>query len=328
MTHYYFKYFVFSVFVFGSASASAPALLSAALALAAPAQLSPQQSQEDEKKTPTDVSACSAASASSQQQKNEQSSTDDYFDTLKELIVLGPTKKGNAFDDLMDKSNCSRSAKFLLGLVSDGKEISKATYEKRNPNYLDHDYKFRPSSKKCSSSGSDSKAIGNKAPKKLIPPPKPKLVNFDKWFSVILEPSTAPNKQEHLFFHVDLNGGNHAFVLERMSGNGMTTWWRTYQSYFEVYTLKEWLGVCPFTNKITNRHDMPNQRAMPLLGMHDQYGNGIKITTRDGIAHFLNEQLANTFFAASSKNKIQRIEITTFAAKENLRSELQLKLAE
>jgi len=298
MTHYYVTYVIFSVFMFTTGAFSSASSCASATAAAA----SPTHSLQD-----------------------QQESVDDCFETLKELVALSPhritdwspiasmpinTRADSSFgsfgtphlDQLLKVgSDCHNSARFLLGLVSDG-----------DVNRLDS---YDPKGKLCVADDAKYHKRTNKDRGRIE---AQHLVGADKLFYDIVSPSPA-NKQEHLFFHISLECGRHVFLVEKMSGAQKPTWWRTYQSFYGVYTLAEWLGIDPFSVQAGDKD------KRHLLRLHSEYGNGKKITTQEAMSKFLHEQVVDMFHEEKSKNETN-LTISRFVVKENLRSKLQYEL--
>jgi len=91
--------------------------------------------------------------------------------------------------------------------------------------------------------------------------------------------STQP---EHVLFYVNLGGGGHVFVIEKMC-DGIQTWWRVYQSFYSIFTLAEWLGLPGHPWRLDNQ-DTCTQLYTHLFKI---YGKNQQITDPELIAHFI-----------------------------------------
>lgn len=186
----------------------------------------------------------------------------DCFDTIKELIVASPHRiacwqacpKGS--DAMKTGSDCGRSVEFLIGsLTKDpykGNWIRHYALIKNNKNYLVANEFF----------GS--------------------LKNFIQMDEGEFEEDVAhelfsiPQDPEHLFFRIVVAGGKHIFVVEKMS-DGKTAWWRIYQSFYQQYSLAQWVGLDAWSAL---------SQTASNNAYYDLYGSGKRVT-QDQLMQFI-----------------------------------------
>jgi hypothetical protein len=166
---------------------------------------------------------------SAPQETKEKHEFYDCFDLIKELVKLSPHRfieEADLKQQMFIASECSICAQYILNLFTGTENIFKnfsnlaVKYHKiKLPNAMSETEfygKFKDFAKK-----NIDNSFANKIAQELL--------SFSK-------------NPEHVLFYVVMDDGSHVFIVEKFN-DGKESFFRIYQSWHELYSLGEWLGV-------------------------------------------------------------------------------------
>ncbi len=211
------------------------------------------------------LNSATESTASSEQQKTAAADTEtqnipvDSYDIIKETIDTVVPK---------DSSSCDSTARYLVQILS-GKKIPKDLRD----NFLHKDASHFSSTKKIDNHTAQGMLVHNNDLDTFYNQP---------FFDYLL---TKPDKPEHGIFYIilhvypyevtNVDASFHSLVIEKYY-DGTSLWLRFYQSWYEQFTIREWLGLSPWKNDF-------------FRPWFETLGNGKQIISQEDIVSFFQE---------------------------------------
>lgn len=190
---------------------------------------------------------------SAPQETKEKREFYDCFEAIKGLVKLSPhrfVEGDNSAKEIYIASCCAVSAQYIQDLFTAQEDLFKkfsnhvVKYHKiKFPDVLsDTEFrgKFRELLKKA-----DGNGYVNKMAKDLF--------SFSK-------------NPEHVLFYIVMGDGSHVFIVEKFN-DGKESFLRIYQSWHDIYSLAEWLGIDPW-----------KCGRKPYAQLFYEFGDGKKLT--------------------------------------------------